>query len=149
MSTPSAADKVKMPISLRFAVGLLAIRIFFILLIVTLQTYFLASPPTSGAALGVWEGMQNSLGANASNPAFVMGYSFGSLLLSLPILPAAFQRSKGWLKAARICIILEMLANFGNVNLPGAVGDIILTCLLFSKGAKKYVAKEAQEAVSA
>lgn len=134
-----------MPISLRFAVGLLLIRIFFILLIVTLQTWFVSSPPTSGVALGVWEGLQHSLGDKATDPSYVMGYSFASMLLALPVFPAAYKRSKGWLKAARICIIVEMLANFGNGNIPGVIGDIILTFLLFSKGAKKYVTQEVQE----
>ncbi len=145
INTESATNKTKMPISLRFAVGLLLVRIFFILLIVTLQTWFLSSPPTSGAALGVWEGLQHSLGDKATNPGYVMGYSFASTLLVLPIFPAAYKRSKGWLKAARICIIVEMLANLGNANIPGVIGDIILTFLLFSKGAKKYVAQEVQE----
>lgn len=145
MSIEQVANKVKMPWALKIALGLLSIRIFFVLLIVVLQSFFLASPPTSGVALGVWEGLQNSLGDNAKNPAFVMGYSFASMLLAFPIIPAILKRSRGWLKAARICIIIEMLSNFGNVNLFGAIGDVILIILLFSNGAKRYVAKEVQE----
>ncbi len=142
ITTEQIDGKIKMPISLKFAVGLLFFRIAIIMVLVTLQSIFLANPPTSGAALGVWQGLQASLGANAKDPGYILGYSLASLSLTLPVLPATFRRSKRWLKAARICIVVELLSNLGRVSIPGIFGDIVMIFVLFSKGATKYVAQD-------
>lgn len=147
MTSAAVETKLKMPISLKFAVGFVCWKIFCILLILFFQVLFMSAPPTEpGFLQGVYKGMQSSLGDKVGDPAYIFGYSLASLSLALPILPAAFNRSKRWLTAARVCVIVQMLANMGGANIPGAVGDLINVCLLFSKGAKRYVAKEAAAA---
>lgn len=147
MTAAAVETKVKMPISLKFAVGFVFWKVFCILLLVSFQTFFLYAPPTEpGFLQGVYKGMQSSLGEKVGDPAYIFGYSIASLSLAFPILPAAFNRSKRWLTAARVCVIVQLLANIGGANIPGAVGDLINVCLLFSKGARLYTAREAASA---
>ncbi len=140
--TKQTSEKIKMPISLKFAVGFVFVRIFFGLFTVALQLIATFNP-TADYAIGIQRGLKASFGDEGTNSGYVVGYLVASLMLVMPIVPAAFKRSKRWLTAARVCIVVEMLSNFGKVNIAGAIGDIILACLLFSKGGKKYVAEEA------
>ena len=132
-----------MPITLKLLLGISILRMTAFLIFDILIIIFLFYHPESGGLssfrahlaerqIGVLD-----YGTNQALNAVVV-ISIGLVLLA-PVIAAIKFRSKKWVYAGRISLILLLLSNVFRIRLYSVILDVVSLALFFTKGSRSYL----------